>query len=264
MLDKDISASYILPDWPAPQGIKAYSTTRIGGCSKKPFDSFNLAKHVDDNNNEVLFNREKLKTDLHLPNSPIWLEQIHSCNLVDLDSLEQISIQKPRILTADGSFTSNPNRICTVMTADCLPILLCNKKGTWVASIHAGWRGLADGIVQKAINAYAGTSQELIAWMGPAIGQDQFEVGFDVKQKFEISVKEVESFFIEKNDNKFLCDLYGICRNILQQYKIQTYGGQWCTYSQESQFFSYRRDGATGRMASLIWIDNKPTNTNKK
>jgi len=250
--------SYLKVDWPAPDNIKAFCTTRIGGVSLPPFDSFNLANHVGDQSERVIGNRNKLQSDLELNESPMWLEQIHSCNLVNIDLIDdqEASVTRQKMLQADASFTSKANNICTVMTADCLPLLLCNKQGNWVAAAHAGWRGLADGIVEKTIETYTGNSSDLLAWMGPSISQSYFEVGEEVKAEFIQADTTNLGAFKSLDDKKYLCDMYLIARKIFDRYNIQSFGGNRCSYAESSLFYSYRREGKTGRMASLIWIDD--------
>jgi len=251
--------SYLKVDWPAPSNIKAFCTTRIGGSSLPPFDSFNLANHVEDQSGQVVENRNKLKRDLGLNDSPVWLEQIHSCNLINLDLMdEQIeNVSSEDKLQADASFTTKTNKICTVMTADCLPLLLCNKQGNWIAAVHAGWRGLGDGILEKTIETYTGNSSDLLAWVGPAISQSHFEVGEEVKDEFTKADTANLEAFISLDDNKYLCDMYLIARKIFNRYNIESFGGDRCSFAESSLFYSYRRDGQTGRMASLIWIDDE-------
>jgi len=249
--------NYLKVDWPAPAKIKAFCTTRMGGYSLPPFDSFNLADHVGDQVEQVIKNRGKLKSDLGLPSSPFWLDQIHSCNLVNADLIEDPAKGKNQRanLQADACYASIANKVCAVMTADCLPLLFCNKQGDWIAAIHAGWRGLADGIVQKTIEAYPRNPSDLIAWMGPAITQSHFEVGENVRIEFIESDSNNSDAFKPLGNNKYLCDIYLIARKIFDRYSVKSFGGGICSYDESSLFFSYRRDGKTGRMASLIWID---------
>ena len=253
------SKSYIEVLWPVPSTVRAYTTTRIGGNSIAPFDQFNLAKHVGDDQQSVIKNRLQLIQELGLKRKPLWLDQIHSSNVIDADQVGNVHSGKMQsaAIQADASYSAQTNQVCVVMTADCLPILLADKKGQWVASVHAGWRGLVDGIIQKTIAAYPGKPSELVAWLGPAISQKHFEVGAEVKAKFEQKNLANSIAFIATGNNKYHCDLYQIARMTFQQKLIDVYGGDYCSFSQSSQFYSYRRDGDTGRMASLIWIENQ-------
>jgi len=243
----------IRPDWPAPKQISAFSTTRNGGISKAPYDSFNLAGHVGDAEADVAANRRCLAEQLQLPSPPLWLSQQHTCQVIHYN--DQSRLQK-QSLVADACYTRQLNRVCVIMTADCLPILLCNKQGQWVAAVHAGWRGLAAGILQKTLSQYAGNTAELMAWVGPAIGKNHFEVGAEVRQQFIKQDPDWMQYFESQDQSHYNCDLIGICKHILTRLKVATYGGHWCSYADEA-FYSYRRDGNTGRMASLIWINNE-------
>lgn len=236
----------IYPDWPAAPHIKAFTTTRCGGYSDIPYASWNLAHHVGDDPDSVKQNREKLLTQL--PQEPIWLEQIHSHHVIEAGD-------KQRYQKADGAFSTTPQTVCCVMTADCLPVLLCDKSGTMVASIHGGWRGLAQGIIAAAVNNLPTNTNNLMAWLGPAIGPKHFAVGLEVKQQFVQLDPSLEVAFQPYQD-RWLADIYHIARQQLQQLGVQAvFGGHHCTYAEDELFYSYRRDGQTGRMASLIWID---------
>lgn len=251
--------SYIEAKWSVPAKVRAYTTTRLGGNSLSPFDCYNLAKHVGDEEQKVEHNRQQLVQDLGLKQMPLWLEQIHSTKVVDIDRLDDhyFRDKSSSVIQADASFSARLGRVCVVMTADCLPILLANKSGTWIAAVHAGWRGLADGIVQNTIAAYPGEANELVAWLGPAISQTHFEVGEEVKSLFEEKNQFYSAAFKMTGVTKYHCDLYMIARILLRDNGINAFGGEYCSFSQSSQFYSYRRDGKTGRMASLIWIENE-------
>lgn len=242
-----------------PAEVRAYTTTRIGGCSLAPFDCFNLGKHVGEDVQRVSLNRQKLIQDLDLKQAPFWLEQTHSTKVVNLDLLDDqyFDNKLSPVLLADASFSAQLGRVSVVMTADCLPILFANKSGTWVAAVHAGWRGLANGIVQNTIAAYPGDASDLVAWLGPAISQTHFEVGEEVKSVFKQKDSSYASAFKANGLAKYHCDLYVIARILLNGYGIELFGGELCSYSRSSQFYSYRRDGKTGRMASLIWIEKE-------
>lgn len=240
---------FIQPKWPAPLSVKAVTTLRTGGVSHSPFDSFNLAMHVEDSLDDVTKNRHILQNHLALLSEPCWLNQTHSTKCVRLENSKQN-------IEADASYTTQKNIICAILTADCLPILLCNKQGTLVSAIHAGWRGLAHGIIEKTIKTLPCETNELIAWLGPAIGPKHFEVGNEVKAAFLALDSATEKAFSLSVNNRFMCDIYTIARLQLIKLGIPTiYGGEYCTYSDTTNFYSYRRDGVkTGRMASLIWI----------
>ncbi|GAA0197024.1 peptidoglycan editing factor PgeF [Kangiella japonica] len=248
----------IQPNWPAPDSVKAFCTTREGGCSEAPWDSLNLALHVGDDYGHVIKNRDLLGKEANLPN-PYWLEQIHSTRVIKHGGGD---------IRADGCFTTKFNQSCIVMTADCLPILLTDAKGTWVAAVHAGWRGLADGIIQEAVAQYSGTD-DLLAWIGPAISQEFFEVGDDVREQFTNKNKSLAAFFEANPNNRWQCDLSGIAQYLLSQLEspdrsINIYQSGLCSYKQTNEFFSHRRKtheqglgAATGRMASAIWIEHQ-------
>lgn len=237
-----MSRTFLQVDWPAPPNIKALQTTRKSGLSKAPFSSFNIAMHVGDSVDSVTANRA------HLPKNKdiCWLNQVHSEVVIEADG----NLETP---SADASFTYGKNSVCAVMTADCLPVLICNEKGSFVAAIHAGWRGLATGIIENTIAKYKGENSGLLAWLGPAIGPDAFEVGADVVTQFP---QHPDCVLESENQGKFLLNLYQVARQKLCSLGVnQIYGGEYCTFSQDELFFSYRRDGQTGRMASLVWIE---------
>ena len=253
------------PDWPIPSNVCVAISTRCGGQSLRPWNSLNLAYHVGDKFESVAQNWQLLSKQLGLPSSPQLLNQIHGTVMVKAagDGL---------VRTADGSYTNAPGHVCTVMTADCLPILLCNTEGTEVAAIHAGWRGLAAGIVRNAVRQFSSSSTDLMAYLGPAISQLHFEVGAEVRQAFldntfnddskdRGSKNRIEGCFLksgdeEKKQNEYwMADLYGLAKVALNLEGVtRIYGGNFCTYADSKQFYSYRREGQTGRMASLIWI----------
>ncbi len=241
--------NYLRPDWPAPSHIKAYTTLRTGGVSVSPYDQFNLGDHVDDNPEHVASNRHLLASQLQLPSEPIWLQQTHSTQVVEatIHNLNQI---------ADAAFTAQAKQVCVILTADCLPILVTNKKGTHVAAIHAGWRGLAQGIIESTLAALNLAPEELLIWLGPAISAKHFEVGDEVREIFLHSLPEATYAFTPSPAKRWLADLYELARVKLKKLGVnQVYGGEYCTYADKDLFYSYRRDGKeTGRMASLIWI----------
>lgn len=239
------------PDWPLPPGVRAAMSTRLGGVSSAPFDSLNLGLHVGDVGDDVRQNRALLARELALPVEPLWLEQVHGCAVYNANA-ESRSI--PR---ADAVWTDQTQRVLAIMTADCLPVLLVSQCGQVVAAAHAGWRGLAAGVLTRIINALPVPAAQLSAWLGPAIGAKKFEVGSDVWQSFVGQNAEFATHFqrCDHNAGKYLADIYGLARTMLYQAGVRhLHGGGFCTVSQRQQFFSHRRDGAaSGRMAALIW-----------
>ncbi|MFW5431284.1 MAG: peptidoglycan editing factor PgeF [Methylophilaceae bacterium] len=244
-MNKALQASLIVQKWPAPTNVRSIQTTRTGGISTAPYDSFNLGDHANDNPHHVAHNRQLL-SDL-VPTEPVWLNQTHGVQVID-------AALSTCIETADASFTTNTNIVCVTMTADCLPVLLCDKAGTVVASVHAGWRGLCDGVIEEVVKSMPVSACELMAWLGPAIGPGAFKVSEEVREKFAAQDRQAVSAFKPHGD-KWLGDLYLIARQRLQSLGITgIYGETLCTYSNPDQFFSYRRDGDTGRMATMIWL----------
>ena len=236
--------NFIIPNWNAPANVHAVMTTRNGGVSKLPYDSFNLATHVDDDLENVLENRRLLKTELALPTEPFWLEQIHS-NIV-VEASKDLILPK-----ADASFSNNKDVVCVVMTADCLPVLMCSKDGTKIAAIHAGWRGLESGIISNTVAALK--TKELIVWLGAAIGAECFEVGDDVREAFLKKAADYSTAF-KAREKGWLADIYQLARIELAHLGItEIYGGEFCTMTDTERFYSYRREKQTGRMATLIW-----------
>lgn len=253
----------ITPDWPAPASVKAAVTTRQGGSSEASYASFNLAAHVGDDAQAVTLNRELLKARLDLSAEPAWLQQTHSDIVVDASLYNA-----DKDGAADASYSTVKGKACVVLTADCLPILLCNKQGSWVMAIHAGWQGFAKRIIEAAISTYPGDKNDLLAWMGPAIGPQAFEVQNEVIEACTADLTSAQKKIFTKKcfkpidgkDGYFLGDLYELGRQRLHKCGVQNvYGGGLCTYGDAQRFYSYRRDGAggeksTGRMASLIWL----------
>jgi YfiH family protein len=239
--------SCIVPGWPAPENVKALQTTRRGGISRPPFDSLNLGDHVSDAPQAVARNRMLLEP--LLPSEPVWLTQVHGTKAIDAG-------QASCLPTGDASFTTHKGAVCVVMTADCLPILLCDEAGTCVAAIHAGWRGLCAGVVEETVRAMNRPPQSLMAWLGPAIGPAAFEVGEEVRAAFVARQPQAASAFaVTGAEGKYLADIYQLARLRLAAPGItRIYGGGLCTYTDGERFFSYRRDGATGRMGTFIWL----------
>jgi len=241
---------FIEPDWQAPVCISAFCTTRPGGVSVEPYDSLNLAQHVGDDIQSVDSNREILMRELELPTKPCWLNQTHSTRVETILDVEQYNAN------VDAAITHQANVITVVMTADCLPILLCSRAGDEVAAIHAGWRGLADGIVQATLAAMDSPAKELLAWIGPAISQNRFEVGDEVHEIFITQNSEAKKRFIGNRPGHWLCDLPGLASDILKDSGLNAVKQSGlCSFEDESRFYSYRREKVTGRMASLIWIN---------
>jgi len=239
---------YLEPNWPAPKHIRAFTTTRQHGHSQAPFNNFNLADYVGDDPQAVIGNVEELIDELDLPKSPTWLNQVHGTKAVRIEDCTDTP-------DADASFTSTKNKICVVRTADCLPILFCNRSGTEVAAVHAGWKGLFAGVIDATIDALATSPDDLLAWMGPALGPEHFEINNGMRADFIDKHPDNNLGIICRNKQWYL-DFYKIATMNLQRCGVtQIYGGEHCTFAEEEQFFSYRRDnGVTGRMASLIWI----------
>ncbi|SUB23426.1 peptidoglycan editing factor PgeF [Avibacterium avium] len=239
------------PNWTAPANIHAFTTLRQGGVSQAPYDSFNLGDHVGDDKNSVKTNRTLLVEQFYLPQFPLFLNQTHSTRVIRLP-------YDGNNLDADAVYTNQPNQVCLVMTADCLPVLFTNQQGTEVAAAHAGWRGLCDGVLEQTIQQFQAEPQEIIAWLGPAIGQKSFQVGEEVRQQFIAQDPNAAQAFVPDSieQGKYLADLYHIARLRLNKLGIsQISGGEHCTYLEKTAFFSYRRDKQTGRMASLIWFE---------
>ncbi|QUJ66946.1 peptidoglycan editing factor PgeF [Photobacterium sp. GJ3] len=239
---------WITPDWPAPAHVKAMSTTRSGGISQGSYEGLNLGDHVGDEPAAVAHNRQWLQQQLGLVHAPAWLTQTHSTIVLDLHG------PLSPAPNADASVTRESGIACTVMTADCLPVLLCDRQGTQVGAVHAGWRGLADGILEKTVRTFSAEPNQMLAWLGPAIGPAAFEVGGEVRERFVSEQPDAASAFTPKGE-KWLADLYLLARLRLQRAGItQIFGGTECTYADPARFYSYRRDGVTGRQASLIWL----------
>ena len=245
---KESVMEWITPDWPVPETIKAVSTVRSGGVSRGPYAGMNLADHVGDQSACVTHNRRILRQWLRLPSEPVWLQQVHGNRLVQAERAapgEQ----------ADASYTARRNIVCVVMTADCLPVLLYERRSGTVAAVHAGWKGLAAGILYHALDTVAGGNW--IAWLGPAIGPGAFEVGDAVRAALLSHADRVTACFIPNGAHRWRADLCEIARILFRAHGVQqVYGGGFCTFTDSDRFFSYRRDGATGRMATLIWVSD--------
>lgn len=245
---------WIIPDWPAPGNVRALFTTRKGGVSNGvngTYASLNLGAHVNDNSADVAHNRALLRR--YLPSEPKWLKQVHGTSPVSVDHVTAA------IPEGDAAFSREQGTVCIVMVADCLPVFLCDATGTTVGIVHAGWRGLAGGIIERSIAAMQMDCGKLMAWLGPAIGPDRFEVGADVYETFVQHDERAAQAFVSRGDHdegKWLADIFQLARQRLASMGItEIYGGGICTFSDPGRFFSYRRDGETGRMAALIWLE---------
>ncbi|MDD4977474.1 MAG: peptidoglycan editing factor PgeF [Gallionella sp.] len=239
----------IFPDWPAPLNVRALQTTRAGGGSSTPYKSLNLGMHVGDV--PLMVARNRMLLNLLLPSEPVWLEQVHGKTVVQAEAANCRA-------EADACVTRRKAAVCAVMTADCLPILFCDQQGTVVAAAHVGWKGLAAGVIEAAVAAMRVPGEHILAWLGPAISQAAFEVGADVRELFVSENAASGAAFLPHpdNDEKYYADLYALARMRLQGLGVtQVYGGDRCTYRESDTFFSYRRDGVTGRMATFIWME---------
>ncbi|MFN1516901.1 peptidoglycan editing factor PgeF [Vibrio owensii] len=239
----------IIPSWPAPKNVKAFASTRVGGFSTAPYQGLNLGAHVGDDLSIVEKNRDWLAQQAKMPSAPIWLNQTHSTVVA------QASSPTKQVLNADGVFTSSSQVVCSAMTADCLPVLLTNTQGTQVAAVHAGWRGLANGIVENALELFSG---EVMAWLGPAIGPQAFEVGEDVLQAFVDFDSQAHQAFTPRDiEGKWLADMSKLATQRLNKLGVtQVFDSGLCTFQDKNDFYSYRRDGVTGRQATFIWIED--------
>ncbi|MCU7651032.1 peptidoglycan editing factor PgeF [Pseudomonas piscis] len=237
---------WLIPDWPAPAGVKSCVTTRSGGVSLAPFGSLNLGDHVDDQPEAVAENRRRLIEQFSI--APAWLQQVHGVAVAHADPAV--------VATADASWSATPGVACTVMTADCLPALFCNRAGTRVAAAHAGWRGLAAGVLEATLDHLDVPAGQVLVWLGPAIGPQRFEVGAEVREAFVTQLAEAEQAFVPSiNAGRFMADIYQLARLRLAARGVTAvYGGGYCTVS-DPRFFSYRRNPRTGRFASLVWLE---------
>jgi len=238
--------NWIKPDWPLPAYIHAAVTLRSGGVSVGAFATLNPATHVNDDPTHVISNREIIKEMLQLPSEPVWLQQVHGVRVVKADAVNGLE-------SADASYTDQSGVVCAVLTADCLPVLLCGDDGEVIAAAHAGWRGLQAGILSETLKRM--NCQKVLVWLGPAIGPRHFEVGEDVYNVFVDDSSDYRSAFRAIKSGKWLADIYQLARIHLNKLGVERiYGGNLCTVTDSARFYSYRRDGATtGRMASLIW-----------
>jgi YfiH family protein len=238
-------ADWLVPDWPAPAQVKACVTTNADGVSLAPFSGFNLGEHVEDDPSAVSSNRQRLHEAIGC--APAWLRQVHGVQVVPADA--------SRVQEADASFATGRGVACAVLTADCLPVLFCDRAGTTVAAAHAGWRGLAGGVLEATVQAMALPPEQLLAWLGPAIGPAAFEVGAEVREAFVAVHPQAASAFVpSRNAGRFMADIYALARIRLAACGVTAvYGGGFCTVT-DTRFYSYRRAARTGRFASLVWL----------
>ncbi|ADZ92196.1 peptidoglycan editing factor PgeF [Marinomonas mediterranea] len=241
-------AKVIEASWPVPKHVRAFTTTRQGGVSEQPYSGFNLGAHVGDSADFVAKNRAKLVEQFSIPNPIVWLNQTHSTSVAVLPN------DIPH--EADASVASSPVQVCAVLTADCLPVVLTNVSGTRVAVVHAGWRGLCQGVIEETLSQFS-QEEQVIAWLGPAIGPNAFEVGEEVRVAFIQKMQSAERAFKPSiNAGKWFGNLYELAKQRLNTCGVfDVYGGDHCTFSEEDLFYSYRRDGVTGRMATLVWME---------
>ena len=238
---------WIEPDWPAPPNVRALITTRAGGASRGVYAGLNLGLRSGDDSEDVARNRASLRQ--WLPAEPLWLRQVHGTAVAEADIVEDEA-------EADAAVARRPGRVCAVLTADCLPLLLCDEAGTTVAAVHAGWRGLCSGVIEQTLRAMDKPAQSLLAYLGPAIGPAAYEVGAEVRAAFIDADAQADAAFAPGKPGKFYADLYALARQRLAHSGVtKVHGGDYCTCTERERFYSYRRDGATGRMASLIWME---------
>lgn len=244
------SASLLEFAWALPPGVRAAFTTRLGGVSQAPWDSFNLATHVGDDPADVAANRAQLRKVSGLHAEPAWLNQVHGVAVHDLDSAQASTTP----VSADAAVSSRAGAACVVMVADCLPVLFTSRDGSRIGAAHAGWRGLASGVLEQTVSALRVPPQDLLAWLGPCISREHFEVGDEVREEFVKHDASAEIFFSRNERLRWRADLVGLARRRLERLGLADIsGGTWCTYADRARFYSHRRDGKGGRMAALIW-----------
>jgi YfiH family protein len=257
-----VSVDWVEPEWPAPAGVRALSTLRSGGVSAAPYASLNLGDHVGDSPQAVAENRRRLRAAAGLPAEPAWLTQVHGTTVADLDAagtgpqgLADLGASGP-VGPADAAFTRRRGRVCGILTADCLGLVLAAESGDLVAAAHAGWRGLAGGVIESTVKALQIAPEKLMAWLGPAIGPRHFEVGAEVREALVKGDLGAEAAFAPNARGRFMADLGALARRRLADLGVgRIYGGGECTYADGDRYFSHRRDGVTGRQATLIWLE---------
>jgi polyphenol oxidase len=240
----------LVPEWRVPQAVRAAFTLRTGGVSAAPFDSLNLGAHVGDTPGAVAENRRRVRACLGLPAEPAWLEQVHGTGVADLDARSEGTGA-----SADAVITRRPGRVCAVQVADCMPVLLAARDASAVAVAHAGWRGLAAGVLEATVARLGVAAGELVAWLGPAISARHFEIGGEVRAALLAADPGAGAAFVQNARGRWQCDLVALARRRLCALGVtEVSGGAWCTYADPTRFFSFRRDGRCGRMAALIWL----------
>jgi hypothetical protein len=249
-----VSSDWIVPDWPAPPNVRSLLTTRAGGVSLGPYSSLNLGRHVGDDPQAVATNRARVSELLAGAGEPLWLDQVHGTRVIDSAAFS--SSDAPPM--ADAAFSRSAGAVCVVLTADCLPVLFCDDAGSVVAVAHAGWRGLIAGVLEETIVAMGVPGHALMAYLGPAIGPQAFVVGDEVRSAFVAADAKAARAFTPSLPDKWLADIYRLARQRLVGQGVESiFGGSYCTVSEADRFFSYRRDGRTGRMAAMIWLDRE-------
>ena len=255
MNNNQAEMKWLAANWHAPSHIHAGTTMRYGGMSTAPDHQLNLGMHGKDVHNSVLKNRERLSRYLKLPAEPVWLNQVHGNNIIQIDSQVDLEITDK---TADGSYSREANKVCVVTTADCLPLLLCDDEGAQIAAIHIGWRGFSKNIISVALEKFTCSHDKLMAWLGPCISAEHYEMDATVYNASKKIFAGAEECFIETYMGHWLMDLKLLVSKQLITLEVgHIYTSPYCTYSDQARFFSHRRDGTTGRLASLIWIDSQ-------
>jgi len=290
-----VDLQMITPDWPAPPGVRAAFTLRTGGVSVAPYDSLNLGARIGDSPEAVVENRRRVREKLRLPTEPVWLEQVHGTVVVQLGAAAartrpladvaraatntdfggavDVTVHARAVAdvalaggaegtaslpTGDAAVACGAGHVCAIRVADCMPVLFAARDGSAVAAAHAGWRGLAAGVLEATVRRLAVPPSQLIAWMGPAIGSAHFEVGDEVRAAFTATDAGAASAFVANERGRWQCDLYALARRRLTAIAVSgIYGGGWCTFADSERFFSYRRNSQCGRMAALIWIESE-------
>jgi purine-nucleoside/S-methyl-5'-thioadenosine phosphorylase / adenosine deaminase len=251
-----MSLSVIVPDWPAPSGAHAVFTLRTGGISQAPYDTLNVGAHVGDDAVAVRENRRRLRESLRLPAEPVWLQQVHGTAVVELDVLAAGGDATSSPSVADAAIASGSGRVCVIQVADCMPVLFAARDGSAIGAAHAGWRGLAAGVLEETVRKLQVPRSSLLVWLGPTISQQHFEVGDEVRAAFMSVDLGAASAFVLNTRGRWQCDLYALARRRLALLGVESvFGGGWCTYADSARFFSFRRDGQCGRMAALIWLE---------
>lgn len=261
-----MSIDWVEAEWPAPSGVRAISTFRSGGVSGAPYASLNLGDHVGDSLESVAENRRRLRAAAGLPAEPAWLAQVHGTTVADLDAAADLdgkvkgsggpaNLAPGPVGPADAAFTRRRGRVCAILTADCLALVLTADSGDLVAAAHAGWRGLAGGVIESTVQALPVAPEKLMAWLGPAIGPKHFEVGAEVREALLGGDPGADAAFATNARGRYMADLGALARRRLATLGVsRIYGGGQCTYADGGRYFSHRRDGATGRQATLIWL----------